>query len=161
VAGLPEEAVASALESLVYMEMLLTDPSLAATPDQLTRLFNNPLAVSRLNSGPPGTAGLTLFVPGGTDNIDPTAVKPLTEFYEYYFVHGAPGGDPDFRERETEGHQMLQEVLALLAWPGVTPPDDPDFDRATVEFVDQNHAILSPAELVAVACILQLDVACE
>lgn len=38
VAGLPEEAVASAIESLVYMQMMLTDPSIVTLPDDLTRL---------------------------------------------------------------------------------------------------------------------------
>jgi hypothetical protein len=160
VAGLIEESVASALESLIYMEMLLTDPSLAAIPDERTRLNNNPMAVARLNSGPVGSSDLTLFVPGGTTNINPITVEPLTEFYEYYFVYSAPEGDAEFRERQTEGNILLQDVLARLAEPGATPPADADFDQATAQFVDQNQGVLSAAELIAVACILQLDVPC-
>jgi hypothetical protein len=160
IAGLIEESVASALESLVYMEMLLTDPSLAAIPDERTRLNNNPMAVARLNSGPAGSSDLTLFVPGGTTNINPITVEPLTEFYEYYFVYSAPEGDAEFRERETEGNTLLQDVLELLAEPGVTPPADADFDQATAQFVDQNQGVLTAAELIAVACILELDVPC-
>ena len=158
-AGLPEEAVANALEALVYMEMLLTEPALAALPDDLTRAVNNPLAVARLNSGPADSDRLTLFVPGSEVNIDPLAVEPLTEFYEYYATYSAPD-DPDFRDRETEGNPLLREVLKNLAEPGESPPDDADFDKETLEFVDQNQAALSPAELVAVACILKLDVPC-
>jgi hypothetical protein len=158
-AGLTEESVASAVESLVYMEMLLTDPTLAELPDDLTRSVSNHESIVRLNSGPAGSDRLTLFVPDSDRNIDPLADEPLTEFYEYYFRFSAPD-EPDFRERQTEGHPLLQEVLAALAEPGAIPPDDADFDQATVDFVDQNQAVLSPAELVAVACILQLDVPC-
>jgi hypothetical protein len=159
-AGLPEETVANALEALVYMEMLLTEPALAALPDDLTRTVNNPLAVARLNSGPAASDRITLFVPGSEINIDPLAVEPLTEFYEYYAYYSAHA-DPDFRDRVTEGNLLLREVLAALAEPGQAPPDDADFDQETLEFVDQNQAALSPAELVAVACILKLDVPCR
>ncbi|MEG7738817.1 hypothetical protein U2085_14340, partial [Listeria monocytogenes] len=40
-AGLPEEAIASAFEALLYMEMLLTDRSLAGLRDDLTRFNSN------------------------------------------------------------------------------------------------------------------------
>ncbi len=159
-AGLPEEAVATALEALVYMEMLLTDPSLAALPDEMTRYNNNQQAVARLNSGPPGSHRLTLFVPDGEESIDPLATEPITEFYEYYATYSAPD-DPDFRERESEGNELLRTVLETLAEPGETPPAAADFDQETLAFVDQNQGVLSPAELIAVACILELDVPCE
>jgi hypothetical protein len=159
-AGLPEESIASALEALVYMEMLLVEPSLAELPDELTRFTNNHLAVVRLNSGPPGSDRLTLFVPGSDVNIDPVAIEPLTEFYELYYRYGAPD-DPEFRERESEGHPLLWAVLEALAEPGQSPPANADFDQETLAFVDQNQAALSPAELIAVACILKLDVPCD
>jgi hypothetical protein len=159
-AGLPEESIASAFEALIYMEMLLTDPSLAVLPDDLTRAVNNSLAVARLNSGPSGTDRLTLFVPDGEESIDPLAPEPITEFYEYYAYYSAPA-DPDFRERETEGNQLLRTVLKSLAEPGETPPSGADFDQETLEFIDQNQAVLSPAELIAVACILELDIPCD
>jgi hypothetical protein len=98
-------------------------------------------------------------VPDGDINIDPLAVEPLTEFYEYYARYNSPD-DPAFRQRETEGNWLLREILALLAESGSVPPDDADFDRATLEFVDLNQAVLAPAELVAVACILELDLPC-
>ena len=154
VAGLPEESVATAMEALVYMEMLLTDPSLAAIPDDLTRGSNNVMAVARFNSGPAGTDDLTLFVPDSTVPISPTAVEPLTEFYEYYATYSSPDDDSTFRDRETEGNQLLEDVLVLLAEPGVIPPDNPNFDQETLAFVDQNQGVLSPAEMIAVACIL-------
>jgi hypothetical protein len=159
-AGMAEEAIASALEALVYMQLLLTEPSLALIPDEMTRGSNNRMALARINSGPAGTSDLTLFVPGGESPIDPAAVEPVTEFWEYYATYYAPADDPGFRERATQGHAMLAEVLALLAEPGVTAPDDPDFDRATAEFVDQHQGVLSAAEVVAVACILQVDISC-
>src|SRR5262249_11835399 len=60
--GLPEEATAVALESLIYMQMLLTDPTLATLPDPMTRGGNNDLALVRLNSGVASTDRLNLFV---------------------------------------------------------------------------------------------------
>jgi hypothetical protein len=158
--GLAEETVASAIEALVYMEMLLTDPTLAELPDELTRFNNNLLAVIRLNSAPPGSDRLTLFVPGSDENIDPTAVEPLTEFYEYYVRYGSTTG-PGFRERETDGSWLLQQVLENLAEPGEEPPADAVFDEETLDFLDRNHAVFSPAELIAVACFLKLDVPCD
>ena len=71
-AGLPEEVVAASLETLVYMQTIVVDPSLARLPDQLTRWSNNHLALVRLNSAPVGSDRLTLFVPEGTVNIDPS-----------------------------------------------------------------------------------------
>jgi hypothetical protein len=159
-AGLPEEAVASALESLVYLQMLLVDSSIAALPDDLTRFVENHQTLVRLNSGPVGSDRLTLFVPDGEQNIDPLATEPLTEFYQYYLRYSAPD-EPDFAERTSPGNILLQQVLAVLAEPSATPPTNANFDQATLDFVDQNQAALSPAALVTAACILQLDVPCE
>jgi hypothetical protein len=104
---------------------------------------------------------LTLFVPDSDVNVDPLAAEPLTEFYEFYVVFVLGPGDPEFRERETAGSPLLRAVLPALAEPDVSPPAEADFDRETVTFVDQNQAVLSPAELIAVACILSLDVPCD
>lgn len=93
-------------------------------------------------------------------NIDPVATEPLTEFYEYYLRYSAPD-DPDFPVRESPGNLLLQDLLAALAEPGAVPPENPDFDQETLTFVDHNLGVLSPAELIAVACILQLDIPCS
>jgi hypothetical protein len=159
-AGMAEETVASAVEALVYMEMLLVDPTLAHLPDSLTRTSNNHVALVRLNSGPAGTNRLTLFVPGSAVGIDPLAVEPLTEFNAYYATFSAPD-DPEWRERETAGNWLLWRILERLAEPGSTPPaDGARFDAATLAFVDANQAVLSPSELVEAACILELDLPC-
>lgn len=159
--GLPEEATAISLESLVYMQMLLTDPTLATLPDPLTRGANNHLTLVRLNSGVKGTDHLNLFIPRSTVNIDPLAVKPLTEFYMYYVRYGYDGSDEaTWSKLETHGNPLLAAVLPALAEPGHLPPAHPDFDRTTLDFIDQNQAVLSPGQLIAVACILKLDVPC-
>jgi hypothetical protein len=160
VAGLPEEAVASAFEALVYMQTLLIEPSIATLPDELTRYGENHEALVRLNSGPAGSDRLTLFVPGSDQNIDPLATEPLTEFYDYYRRYSITD-DPVFDARESPGNPLLQELLTALAETGATPPVDANFDQNTLAFVDQNQGVLSPAELIAVACILQLDVPCS
>lgn len=160
-AGQPEEVIAGAVEALVYMEMLLTDPTLAALPDEITRSNSNHLALLRLNSGPADSAQLTLLVPESEANIDPLATQPVTGFYEYY-ANYVSSRDRDFRERETTGHHLLDEILIGLVGPdGPTPERGADFDAATVAVVDQHQAVLSPAELVQVACILELDVPCD
>lgn len=158
-AGQAEETVASAIEALVYMETLLTDPTLARLPDGLTRAVNNPTALARLNSGPPGSSRLTLFVPGGTVGIDPLAAEPLTEFNQVYAYHSAPD-DPEWATRETTGHWLLWRIMEGLAEPGSEVPAGARFDAATLAFFDANQAALAPAELVTVACILELDLPC-
>lgn len=157
-AGLPEESIASSFEALVYMEMLLTDPSLALLPDELTRFNSNHLALVRLNSAPHGSDRLTLFVPDGSDSIDPLSPTPLTEFYEYRDRFRGPG-DPEFRDHATVGNDLLRRMLLSLS-EGEAPPEDADFDRATLEYLDRNQGALSPSELLRVACILRLDVPC-
>ncbi len=158
-AGLPEEAIASAFEALVHMQTLLIDPSIVTLPDDLTRFVENHAALVRLNSGPAGSDRLTLFVPGSDQDIDPLATQPLTEFFEYYRRFSVPD-DPIFDARESPGSPLLDELLTNLAEPGSTPPVNANFDEETLAFVDQNQGVLSPAELIAVACILQLDVPC-
>lgn len=160
-AGLPEEATAVSLEALVYMQMLLTDPAIARLPDLSTRDGSNHIALVRLNSGVVGTDRLNLFVPDSDVDIDPTTPVSLTEFYEFYARAYDDPDDAQWRERETFGNSLLAAVLSALAEPGHTPPAHPDFDRATLEFVDQNQAVLSPGQLVAVACILELDLPCS
>jgi hypothetical protein len=158
--GLPEEATAVALETIVYMQTLQTDPTLALLPDELTR-GNNHLALVRLNSGTIGTDRLNIFLPGSDVNIDPLAAEPLTEFYEFYARSNFGGpGDAEWRAYETRGNRLLAAVLRALAEPGHTSPKRPDFDRATLDFIDQNLAVLSPADLVTVACTLKLDLPC-
>jgi hypothetical protein len=161
-AGLPEEATASAIEAIVYMEMLLTDPTIAQLPDEFTRSVNNHGALVRLNSGLPGTDAITLFIPDSDVNIDPLAAEPVTQFYDFYDYFSAPD-DPDFRERTTTGNWLLRTILEKLSNPGDSTdvPESANFDAATLDFIDQHQNVLSPEELIAVACILQLNVTCQ
>jgi hypothetical protein len=160
--GLPEEATAVALESLIYMQMLLTDPTLARLPDLLTRGGSNHMVLIRLNSGIAGTDRLNLFLPGSDVNLDPIATTPITEFYEYYAKWVQTGSvTPEWRNLETHGNSLLAAVLPALADSGHSPPARPDFDRATLDFIDQNEGVLSTGQLIAVACILELDVPCD
>ena len=159
-AGEVEEVIATALQALVYMEMVLADPALVEGSEAFTRSLNNHNALLRLNSGPPGSDRMTLLLPGSNVNLDPTAVEPITQFYDLYGRIGAPD-DPSFAGRPTPGNELLQTVLEDLAEPGESAPPDAGFDAATVEFLNRNHATLTSAELIAVACILRLDVECD
>jgi hypothetical protein len=159
--GLPEEATAVALESIVYMQMLLTDPSLARLPDPLTRGASNHLVLVRLNSGAAGTDRLNVFLPDNEESIDPVAVEPLTEFYAYYAAYGYDGEDEAaWSKLETHGNALLETVLPALAESAESAPAQPDFDRETLDFIDRNQAALRPGDLIAAACILELDVPC-
>ena len=159
-AGEVEEVIALSLEALVYMDMLLTDPSIAQGDDWLTRSLNNHTALLRLNSGPAGSDRMTLFVPDSEVTIDPTAVEPITQFADLYNLIGGRE-DVDYAGRETPGNPLLQTVLNDLAESGESPPRDANFDVKTLDFLDRNHATLTAAEVIAVACILQLDIPCD
>ncbi|MEA2598091.1 MAG: hypothetical protein QOF01_4560 [Thermomicrobiales bacterium] len=159
-AGEPEEVIALSLEALVYAEMLLADPAIAQGSEALTRSLNNHTTLLRLNSGPEGSDRMTLLVPGSDVNIDPTATEPITQFYDLYNRVGAPASE-DYTGRETPGNSLLQRVLDDLAEPGESAPRDAGFDAETLDFLNRNHAALTPAELIAVACVLRLDVECD
>lgn len=160
--GQAEETTAISLETIVYMQMLLTDPSLARSPDALTRGANNQAVLARLNSGIAGTDRLNLFLPDNEETIDPVSVFTMTEFSDYYATATyGESADPEWLGLETSGSELLQSVLPALAEPGSTAPEQPDYDQATLQFIDQNQAVLSPGELIAVACILELDVPCS
>jgi hypothetical protein len=159
-AGEIEEVIALSLEALVYMEMLLADPEIAHGGDWLTRSLNNHTALLRLNSGPDGSDRLTLFVPDSDVTIDPTAVDPITQFYDLYNRIGAPA-NADYAGRETRGNVLLERVLEELAEPGESVPRDTGFDADTLDFLNRNHATVTPAELIAVACVLRLNVECD
>jgi hypothetical protein len=99
-------------------------------------------------------------VPDSSTSVDPVALDPLTEFSEFYAYNSAPD-DPSWRESATTGNWLLWEIMARLA--GTTdsqPYQGAGFDAESLAFVDRNQGVLSPAELVAVACILELDVPC-
>jgi hypothetical protein len=109
-----------------------------------------------------GTDRLNIFLPDNRQNIDPLLDTPLTEFYGFYAANDGYDGanEAAWTVLETRGNALLQAVLPALAEPGTTAPEQPDYDRKTLQFLDQNQAVLSPGELVTVACILELDVPC-
>lgn len=160
-AGEIEETIAFSLQALVYMELLLVEPDLALSPDILTWDLNNRTALVRLNSAPMGDDGLTVLVPESDVPIDPTRVESVTQFSDLYAAESAPTEDEDWVGQPSIGNELLRTVLQRLAEPGERPPDEADFDDETLEFVDRNHAPLTAAELVTVACILRLDAPCE
>jgi hypothetical protein len=147
-----EEAVAYALYTLVYAQFVRDNPSLVGTGTELIRALNTNLLI-RLNPAHPGEAGLRVFA------ADNRPVLPGSRFRE-----------PDVASFfnltyawETRGNPLLAAYLALLANPGVTPPDSPRFDLATLRFIDDNlnPAVLSAQDLVVVARSLRLAVPAE
>ena len=160
-AGAYEENAAIALEGIAYMQMLLTDPSIAHLPDTLTRGANNALALVRLNSGEAGTEGLNLYLPDSTNDIDPIYGGVLTQFADYYAAQFDKVDKEDWLSLETQGNALLERVLPLLVEPGEEAPQKPDFDQATLTFLDQPQVVLGPSDLIAVACIIGLDLPCD
>lgn len=160
-AGMAEETIAISLESIIYMQMLLTDPSIARLPDFLTRSGNNVLALVRINSGLPGTDQLNLYVPDNTVDLNTLFSEPMTQFADYYAAAGYDGTDEaEWRVLETHGNELLQVVLPALAGQGERSPERPDYDQTTLDFIDHHQAVLSPAALMTVACTLGLNLSC-
>ena len=141
-----EELVAIAVQSLVHMEQLVADPDLGSQRTELAQQLNA-WVLARLNTRTPGTADLHLYLPEeASGGIFPGGiVRP----------HIASLFDPN--AQATPGNSYLEEVLGKLAEPGASVPDSADFDLETIQFIDENQAVLGAEELVQVAEALGLE----
>jgi hypothetical protein len=154
VVGIPEETIAPALDTVVAMQQLLTEPRLARLGTEYARIPFNFSILLRLNSGPPGSAELRLFLPDNDESIFPLVDGPITDFASFF------RGYLGFVDLPTPGNDLLAEVLPALAASAAAIPEDPAFDAATLTFLDENQEVLSAQELVAVACILEVVELC-
>ena len=142
-----EEVIALALHISIYLEQLAKHPEMALADTELTRR-NNTNALARLNSGE-GTK-LGLYTSNHPDEqILPGSVVPATTWFEQ-FQH-LPGFE------DTPGSPLLRKFLKEIAKPGTAVPPNPNFDMATLDFIDQNSHNLDRKELVKAARALRLD----
>jgi len=140
-----EEAIANSLDAVVYMQQLVRHPELAQEGTHKARTVNTQ-TLARLNTGE--GARLGLFKSNGNGPVLPgSPTRPQTNFYE--FVKETPG-------ISTPGNAYLQAVLERLSNGSV--PGNPNFDQATLQFIDENSNALSAEQLVAVARVLKLNI---
>jgi hypothetical protein len=135
-----EELIANSMETMVYGETLLTNPSLATSGTELSRRLNTKL-MARINDRDENgnlrilTSDSPNLYPGGT--ALPTFATPF------------PGGG------DTPGNAYLQQMLSKVTGQNVA---NAGFNDATVNLIDQNQKLFSPTETLGLAAILRLDV---
>jgi hypothetical protein len=135
-----EEAICSALEAVIYGQLVLESPDIARAGTRLTRA-NNTRLLERLNSR--DQAGkLRLTVSSGyTLPRSQAGYGFMIEFYEPF------AGD-------TPGNLALTAMLQAVTG---TRPAAAAFNNAAVELLDQQQVALSAADVVALASALELD----
>jgi hypothetical protein len=136
-----EEAIASALEAVVYGQLVLESPDIARAGTRLTRA-NNTRLLERLNSRDQ-TGKLRLLVSTGyTLPRSHAGYGFMIEFYEPFFTGGTPG------------NALLGAMVQRVTGTRVVTRA---FDDAAVELLDQQSVALAPADIVALAAALELD----
>jgi hypothetical protein len=140
-----EELVATALQAIVHMQQLLADPSLAAERTELAQSANAWVLI-RLNTREAGTGELRLVLDDDGPSVLPGGLD--RPYFAAFFDPSAP---------ETPGNAYLADLLAAVAGETVEPPARPGFDLATVEFLDENQAVLGERDLARVAQLLDLE----
>ena len=143
-AGAEEKLGAMAIQTVVHIQQLLTDPTLAYEGTALARLANTYTA-ARLNTGEERP---TLFDRRGV-NVLPGSSRVFPEFAALF--QGPPSPAP--------GNLLLAAALARLAEPGTAPPA-PLYNSDTLAFLDRNfnRNLLPDAMLLRLAQILQLEI---
>jgi hypothetical protein len=130
-----------ALVPLFHAQQLLDTPALARTGTQLGRVLNRVL-LARLNSR---DAEGRLRLLTSTGNVYPGSAGTLPSYLGSYVPYG-----PD-----TPGGRTLWDMVAAAIR---TPAFQGTFSVATVQALDQNQALLSAEQVVALARTLELDV---
>jgi hypothetical protein len=137
-----EEAIAAALEAIIYGQLLRESPALASAGTRLA-VYDNTRLLERLNSrDETGKLRLT-YASGPILPGSQTGYGFFMEFYEPFFG------------RATAGNVTLQAMVRAVT--GVTATGG--FDNALVELLDRNQVALAPEDLVALAGTLDLDTA--
>jgi hypothetical protein len=129
-----EEAINLAIQTYVYLEQLVHHPDLASIDTELTRRSNTN-ALARLNSGADDHLGL--FESNNHEPILPGSPLPATSWW------GQFSANTDLVD--TAGNPLLRAYLANMAEPGGVVPASPNFDMATLQFIDGNSAKLAGA----------------
>ena len=135
------------LQTLISLEQLSKHPKMARADTELTRR-NNTNALARFNSGRGAKVGLFESNHPG-EQLLPGSVVPATTWFEQF--EDLPGF------ADLPGNPLLRKILVNIAKRGTAVPQSPNFDRATLDFIDQNSSNLSPEELVKAGRALRLN----
>jgi hypothetical protein len=148
--GLHEEIIATYLETLVWAEHLLADPSKARLGTRAIRRANTLLLLA-LNSGSRAFPEMGLRAAPhrqGVANAAPNAVEPVADFVavvESRYLRTLPGSSP--------GVPFAQQVIAQVT---ETPATALDFDVDTLGLLDERTRLFSTEELLALLATLEL-----
>jgi hypothetical protein len=137
-----EEAIAAALESIIYGQLLLETPALAHAGTRLAA-YDNTRLLERLDSRDESGQLRLTYSSGPTLPGSQTGYGFFMEYYEPFFG------------RSTAGNPTLQAIARAVT--GTTPSGG--FDNALVELLDRNQVALAPEDLVRLAGTLELDTA--
>jgi hypothetical protein len=150
VVGLDEEIVATYLETLVWGEHLLTDPSLARLGTATVRRANTMLLMA-LNSGGGSFPEMGLRAAPHRQPISnavPNGAVPVADFVtavKSNYLETTPGSSP--------GGSYARQVIARVT---ETAPSDRDFDAETLDLLDEQTRLFSPTDLLRLLATLEL-----
>jgi hypothetical protein len=142
-----EEAVAYALDQIVYLQQLARHPRLARTGTELARR-RNAWAIIRLNSGI--GSGLDLFRSIDDRPVIPDSPHRFTSWWDVWLARAHLDLSP------TPGNKLLRRYLKRIAGHGKGCKGR-EFDARVLRCVSDAHHVLDPDALVAAARALALD----
>ena len=133
-----EEVIALAFQSSIYVEQLAKHPKMARNNSELAQR-NRTNALARLEGDSGARLGLY------TTNHMNRQLLPGSVISARTWIEQFPSLTDSL---DTPGHPLLREFMIKIAKPGTPVPEDPNFDRPTLDFIDQNSHNLTPEELV-------------
>ena len=148
--GIDEEVIATYLETLVWAEHVLADPSLARLDTSKVRRANTMLLVA-LNSGGRSFPEVGLHAAPhrqGLVNATPGATEPVSDFVSAVtsrYRRTPPGSSP--------GVPYARTVIGRVVG---TAPAGLDFDGETLDLLDERTRLFSPEDVLRLLTALEL-----
>ena len=148
--GLDEEVIATYLETLVWGEQLLTDPSLARLGTATVRRANTMLLLA-LNSGGRSFPEMGLRAAPhrqAVSDATPNGAVPVADFVtavESNYLETSPGPSP--------GSPYVRQVIARITG---TAPSNHDFDAEALDLLDERTRLFSPIDVLQLLATLEL-----
>ena len=134
-----EEIIALAFQSSIYLEQLATHPKMMARAKTELGQRNFSNAVTRIEGGSGARLGLYTTNHMNRQLVPGSVISARTWIEQF----------PSLADSlDTPGHPLLREFMIKIAKPGTPVPENPNFDRSTLDFIDQHSHNLTPEELV-------------
>jgi hypothetical protein len=147
-----EEAVLTALTTVVHMQLQSRHPELATSGTELARQLNT-FVLLLANSRAPGSPRIAIVAPNGR-GIAPGSALTEPDFFTFVLKHPNTGGDP---AGMSPAPPVLTTVLRKLLAPGVALPKPLTYSKKTAQlFSRMNDTWLSPVERLRVSVLLGL-----